>query len=1053
MALYKKGDKVIHVSTKDKGVIVEIGRCGRGGRQLYRVNFSGNEQDELEGNLMPDCNMDNPFDRCRNHIYGSFVEFSKINTTHKIKTTNVSTVSSLKASKTLFRAYQFKPLLKFLNADNKRLLIADEVGLGKTIEAGHIMLELKARNELRNALVICPISLQSKWKNELKDKFGLRFTIVDSMEHLIQMLKDHDGSARAIINYEKIRSKKSSGKNAEEKNELLRYLEDGKKKFSFILCDEAHKMRNDSTQTYKGAEVLFNASESVVFLTATPIMINEHNLYNLLHLLDSQRYCNYAMFEQGLRENAPFIKALSELTTKKELPAIADNLENYQITIRQEINDIEYKETHMVGEHFRDFPLFKRIISRMRNEEDTLALRSQLQYDIMSMSQINHIFSRTRKREVTTDMSQAERHPYPCIVSLNVDEQRAFDEVIEEYFDDNSYIDCNGEQRLTQGGALGLVQKKRQVASSVYAYLNEFQDLVSGFDAYADMPDAKVDELLRIIKEVFKNGTNKLIVFGLFKKTLYYLAIRLKTAGYNSVMIHGDVEDRQQVLDEFRSNPDIHIMLSSEVGSEGLDMQFCNTMVNYDLPWNPMVVEQRIGRIDRFGQSSSIVHIYNMIVKDSIQEDIYIRLLDRIGIFHESIGEMEAILDPDIEGDSSKKGLSLQQLYSNMEKDFYCTSLSREERQKKLDEIAQAYENERMNLKKIEEGLTNTLTNDAYFRNEINRIVNNNAYVTGIELKRYIDQLIKECLTTCSLEYQNGGIYTFEMPKSNISVLKNFLLKYMPVDDESYSNHKQFINSIDGLQMFKLTFDQDVAYKNHNIIFINLYNPIVQSALLYFSEKSNSSECTFRFDICQSDMDVQVKRGRYFLAVYSVETSKLIYGVKRMTSVLYPILYDVEEKIVVDDEEISSKFFGNVQVKGEFQRSDSFADIDEDFISNMQIDFAEAIDAYRKDYQDELMLQNKNAILMMRQQTEAFYKYRIKNMERAVENAKENLEMAFISGLSDKEIAQAENSVRLQLWNLDNVKKQKEEELERVSQDQQLTVRTNLLSINFVNVR
>ena len=166
MALYNKGDKVIQINTKDKGIIIAIGPCGRGGRQLYKVSFNGNEQDELEGNLMADCNMNDPFERCRNNVYGSFIEFSKINTTFKIKNSNVSTVSSLKASKTLFRAYQFKPLLKFLNSDNKRILVADEVGLGKTIEAGHIMLEMKARNEFRNALVICPISLQKKWKTE-----------------------------------------------------------------------------------------------------------------------------------------------------------------------------------------------------------------------------------------------------------------------------------------------------------------------------------------------------------------------------------------------------------------------------------------------------------------------------------------------------------------------------------------------------------------------------------------------------------------------------------------------------------------------------------------------------------------------------------------------------------------------------------------------------------------------------------------------------------------------------------------------------------------------
>ena len=99
------------------------------------------------------------------------------------------------------------------------------------------------------------------------------------------MLGDYDGSVRAIINYDKIRSQMSSEKNAVEQNVLLRFLEEKTKKFSFILCDEAHKMRNDNTQTYKGAQKLMVYADSVVFLTATPIMINEKNLYNLLHLL------------------------------------------------------------------------------------------------------------------------------------------------------------------------------------------------------------------------------------------------------------------------------------------------------------------------------------------------------------------------------------------------------------------------------------------------------------------------------------------------------------------------------------------------------------------------------------------------------------------------------------------------------------------------------------------------------------------------------------------------------------------------------------------------
>lgn len=1051
MALYNKGDKVIRINSNDKGIIVEIGPCGRGGRQLYKVNYNGRESDELEGNLIPDCNMEDPFERCRNNIYGSFIEFSKNNTTFKIKNSNISTISSLKASKTLFRAYQFKPLLKFLNSDNKRILVADEVGLGKTIEAGHIMLELKARNEFRNALVVCPLSLQEKWKSELKDKFGLTFTIIENTKELIKMLQDQDGTVRAIINYEKIRSVRSSDK-SDEKNNLLKFIVDNNKKFSFILCDEAHKMRNETTQTYKGAEKLMEFADSVVFLTATPIMISERNLYNLLHLLDNQRYSNYHIFEQGIRENAPFVKALSDLSSKKSLLEIADELANSEITIRLEVNERVHLETHFVKEHFKEFPLFKRIMERMKKEKDTLALRSQLQYDIMSMSQMNKTFSRTRKREVTTDWSQAERHPYPCIIPLYEEEQKEYDLVIENYIDDNSYTDSWGEQHLTAGRSLGLVQKKRQIASSVYAYLNDSNDLIKGYDAYADKPDAKFDKLVEVINVVFKNGQRKIIVFALFKKTLYYLSLRLKSVGYNSVMIHGDIGERQNVLNEFQNNPNIQILLSSEVGSEGLDMQFCDSMVNYDLPWNPMVVEQRIGRIDRFGQKSPIVHIYNMIVKDSIQEDIYLRLLNRIGIFHESIGDMEAILDAEVERNGAKDVVSLQQLYSSMEKEFFCKNLSREERQRKIDEIAQAFINEKENIKKIEEGLTNALTNDAYFKNEISRILNNNAYVTEVELKSYIQMLIKEHLTTCQLNDMGDDIYTLVLPKSNSKVLVSFLMDNQPYGDENYVIFKQFINTIRDITELKVTFNQEVAYTNRNLIFINLYNPIIQATLIFFAKQFNESERTFRFDVDAQDLGIDLAKGKYFLSIYQVETSKIIFGTKKISNTLQPFLYSVNDAQIINDNDLTSRFYGRVQVCGKYQRNDEFEEIESSVVTEMQIELAEAISLFQINLKNELQLQAENSALMLRQQTQAYYQYRIDSMNSFIRNAEYRLDSA-LNCNDDKEIRNAEGALRLHRSNLRSLQREMEYELERVSKDQELQVRTNLLSINYINVK
>ena len=268
---------------------------------------------------------------------------------------------------------------------------------------------------------------------------------------------------------------------------------------------------------------------------------------------------------------------------------------------------------------------------------------------------------------------------------------------------------------------------------------------------------------MKILKEIVTKHKKKLIVFALFKNTLKYLAIRLQKAGFTPAVIHGEIQERDNVIRKFRTDNSVNVLLSSEVGSEGLDLQFCDALVNYDLPWNPMVVEQRIGRIDRFGQKSQIVNIYNLIVKNSIQEEIYDRLLDRIGIFRSCIGDLEAIFDKE-----TTEGKTLQERFIQLEKEIYCQELTEEKRQRKIDSIAVAMEIEKRNLEEINEGLTDTLTNDTYFRNEIEKIQKNYRYITEQELCNYIYSIIRNELTECSLDGLREGIFKIKIPLSNI---------------------------------------------------------------------------------------------------------------------------------------------------------------------------------------------------------------------------------------------------------------------------------------------
>ena len=1048
MSKYTIGNKVIKADSEGHGTIIEV-MPPRRGRQLYKVNWGNIVTDELEVNLLPDCDISDPFERCMSGIFGSYSEYSKKNTTFKIRSSNNNTISSLKASKTLFRAYQFKPLLKFLNSPNRRLLVADEVGLGKTIEAGHIMLELKARRELNHVLIVCPKSLQRKWKDELAFKFGLQFKIYESQKDLLADMQEHRVAVHAIINYEKIRMKRQKSKDEKKAKDempknIVEFLSQNDFHFSLVLCDEAHKMRNRETQTYKGAEIIMSQANAAVFLTATPVMISTENLYNLLHLLDNTRYYNYQIFDNRLQENRPFVDALTDLNHHVPLPAIAKNLNEAEILTRFFSDEVEiFSHQTTVGKAFADDAMYQEII-QMLNGEDNSKNRARLQYLISSMSMMNNIFSRTRKREVTTDMSQAERKPHMRKVGLTEEERIEFDRVIEEYKDDNSYTDYWGEEVLTQGGALGLVQKKRQVASSVYAYLNTESNLDKGIDEYADYTDAKFEELLRIIDEVFRHGTKKIVIFALFRKTLKYLQIRFKQRGFGTLMIHGMVENRIDILDEFKNNPNAHILLSSEVGSEGLDMQFCNSMVNYDLPWNPMVVEQRIGRIDRFGQKSPTVNIYNVIVADSIQEDIYIRLLDRIGIFRGTIGDMEAILDAPLERGGS---VTIQDVYNKLEKELYTSRLTEDEKRRKIAEIELAIANEKESIKHLEEGLDNALTNDAYFKDEINRIQNNNAYVTEIELRNYLESAIRQELTTCSLVKVENDIYELQLPLSNPRILLNFLTQNQPNGEENATMFRQFRNEIEDKQAIRMTFNQQVAYDNSKLLFMNIYNPIIQACLNYFRKHDDESKTSFCYAL--SSDDILKKDTAYYMVVYQMSITRKVLGVPKRTDSLLPLLYSVDEQRVITEETMIDRIFSRSQTEG-MEHNASNRDIDPEMLQDMRYDFAEEITGQKATRMAEIRLQVESDRQRNEKQTNEYYASMIDNLRRFVRGWESDIEMLF--DVDEKRVQQLQGAIRLAQARIQQMEKEKEDRLTQIREASQIEIGENIVSLNLINI-
>jgi len=947
MTKYKVGDRVIYIENNQVGIVTEVYEPERG-QQYYQVTWigTGDQDDYIESRLEPERKLDNPFELVGSGIFRPFYEFSRLNTQYKIENTSVNTISSLKASRTIFKPYQYKPLLKFLNSESRRLLIADEVGLGKTIEAGHIMLELKARKELSSALVICPNSLVHKWHDELQYRFDFDFKIYETKAEFISDIENHR-PLFGIITYEKARE---SGK-----NDIGSALEENDITVDFLVCDEAHKVRNDGTITHRGVNKIISSARSAIFMTATPIMLNEGNLFHLLQLLDPFKFMSESVFMNLQNINKPFVAAVSQLNAKLPFKEIAENLKGAEIRYEYKENG-EYVWERVpvtVKDEYKDVPLFARIMNDLETLEETDANRVRIQHDINSISVLSNIFSRTTKREITTDWSQAERRPHTITVSLTPSEQQIYD----DYMVSNCGINLDENP-------LAVSTHKKIMASSVIANGTQWE-------LYKDFPtDTKYNALKDVLNEMVKINKKKVIIFATQIRTLNYLAERLEKDGMHSRMIHGQIKERHKIIDEFKASSSINILLSSEVGGEGLDLQFCDTMVNYDLPWNPMVVEQRIGRIDRFGQKSKTVNIYNILVEGTLAEKIYNRLLARIGIFRECIGDIEVILDRFLEKVNTKKSFD-----SYLESELDASGLTEEEYARKIDSISKALEQEKQDVEHLTKGLTDSLTNDMYFKEEIRKIRNQSRYVTEHEILAFVQSILDCELKTCRLKEIEKDHWQLIALKSDSSALTSFLTKYQPVNVDR--NYFRYINSIREENVFDMTFNQEYAFEHKECEYINIYHPIVQAIKEYYKQNTTNQPNTYKLKVSIDNVPESVEPGKYLLGVYLLDIEREIFKSRKHSPILVPVIYDCENGRFIDESDDADKLFSAIQEHSE--PYDGFQSIETS--KSLQLSYSDKVTTIQDKYLEDYRLRSESNKIILLQRTEAQYKREIARLE------------------------------------------------------------------------
>ncbi len=589
---------------------------------------------------------------------------------------STTSLYSLFASRIQFVPYQFRPVLKLIQADRPRLLIADEVGVGKTIEAGLILKELQARRELRSVLVICPKPLvaERKWMEELK-RFDEQFVHLDGPALRYCIDETHlDGVwpqqyTRAILPYSLLDEALLMGKSQGRKRQKGLLDLDPPPAFDLVIIDEAHHLKNTDTWAYRAARFFCDNSEAAILLTATPIQLGDNDLFNLLHLLRPDVLPARQDFDQ-MSEPNPFLNVAIEAARSARA--------NWKDKVR---NAITRATATTWGQNvlMADNRL-QEASDLLESEAEGPEKRLTLIHKLEALYTFSPLINRTRRRDIGNFTT---RKPETVAVDYTPEQEALHRDLVDLV--SRMLAHRHGDQNLK----FMLTTIRRQVASCVFGLapllsdilnrhlsllqLSELDDeslsddLAEVLDEFrSDVetvinrartltgPDPKFEAFLKVIRDKQKLPNNKLLVFSTFRHTLSYLEDKLRhqstLISLRIGLIHGDVpdEDRRDLRNRFSLPKDdphaIDVMLSSEVGCEGLDYQFCDCLVNYDLPWNPMRIEQRIGRIDRYGQKSVTVAIYNFITPGTVDAEIYERCLLRIGVFRQALGGSEEVL-------------------------------------------------------------------------------------------------------------------------------------------------------------------------------------------------------------------------------------------------------------------------------------------------------------------------------------------------------------------------------------------------------------------------
>lgn len=619
-----------------------------------------------------------------------------------------------------------------------RMILADEVGLGKTIEAGLILKELRARKVIERVLVVCPASLQRQWQYEMETKFNEEFEIYN--RNAVDFLGRGGSNPwmkrnSVIVSYE-------FAVRLENMEQIV------EADWDLVIFDEAHRVRrtrvgqqNRETKAYKMAKLLQDRDFGLLLLTATPMQLHPYELYSLIDLIDSSLHVDYSDFERK-RSDIPKLnnamKELQDLNDDDKPEEFTDLVRRHlmaQVLIRNrkssiggfmgrtahripvELTDVELGLYHDISEYIR------------------------LGYDRANREKKNAIgFIMTIYQKLLTSSSYALRESFKKRVA-NLKEQ--------DNIGQNVAITENRLNELRELDDISIGLDHLEEAVIDYSeHDSEIRELEGYIDRLDHIRDSKADELVNkiVLPILDNNASEKILIFTGFINTQIFLQKIFQSIGYEVTIFNGqmDLSEKEKSVQRFRQQA--QIMITTEAGGEGRNFQFANIMVNYDLPWNPMKVEQRIGRLDRIGQTRK-VQIYNLYSENTLEERILDVLEKRIKLFDESVGSLDPILG-EVERDIARI------VFEHMD--------DLDEHMKRFGEDL---ENQITKARLAEKILDDFILDRASFRkDEANKLLERPTLASFDDLRRFIQSSLNYYGGRLS-KHNNGGCYLTLSPK------------------------------------------------------------------------------------------------------------------------------------------------------------------------------------------------------------------------------------------------------------------------------------------------